>query len=81
MMRPTDSKITSLDDAQIHRLLTLLTVLGLDLEMLLRELTKDGSDALARTRMHVDRLVQTHRKMVDELRPPVTGTSELRDAG
>jgi hypothetical protein len=69
-MSTLDAMTPSPDAAQTHRLLSLLTVTGLQLGMLQRELAKDGSSASAKTRILVERLAQGQRAMIDELRPP-----------
>jgi hypothetical protein len=68
-MSESNTAATSLDEAQTHRLLTLLTVSGLHLGMLQRELTKDGTSAPERMRIHMERIAQAQRAMVAEIRP------------
>ena len=67
-MSASDAKTDPLDETQTHRLLTLLTVSGLNLGMLQRELASDGNSASARLRLLVERIAQAQRAMIDEIR-------------
>src|SRR4051812_6589189 len=58
------------DESQTERLLTPLTLTGMHLGMLRRELNKDETGTWARAQMLVERLMQTHRSMIDEPRTP-----------
>src|SRR3954464_7061289 len=69
-MSSSEVSTLSLNENQIHRLLTLLTISGLNLGMLQRELTKDGTGASARTYLLVERILQAQRAMISELHPP-----------